>query len=98
MKQPSKRRRGVILTLKGWDKFQAAKTQVEFDENGGDSFSLEELSDRTRLALHTISRILARLEPVDKSSLQSAFAALAFQKQTRAIAYITPSSKLRSLH
>ncbi|WP_225912410.1 WD40 repeat domain-containing protein [Nostoc flagelliforme] len=75
MKQPSKRRRGVILTLKGWDKFQAAKTQVEFDENGGDSFSLEELSDRTRLALHTISRILARLEPVDKSSLQFAFAA-----------------------
>ncbi|MCC5652309.1 WD40 repeat domain-containing protein [Nostoc sp. XA013] len=75
MKQPSKRRRGVILTLKGWDKFQAAKTQVEFDENSGDSFSLEELSDRTHLALHTISRILARLEPVDKSSLQFAFAA-----------------------
>ncbi|MHC0066153.1 NB-ARC domain-containing protein [Nostoc sp. UIC 10890] len=75
MKQPSKRRRGVILTLKGWDKFQAAKAQIEFDENAGDSFSLEELSDRTRLALHTISRILARLEPVDKSSLQSAFAA-----------------------
>ncbi|MBW4424797.1 MAG: hypothetical protein KME50_10170 [Nostoc desertorum CM1-VF14] len=75
MKQPSKRRRGVILTLKGWDKFRDAKTQVEFDENGGDSFSLEELSDRTRLALHTISRILARLEPVDKSSLQFAFAA-----------------------
>lgn len=75
MKQePSRRRRGVILTLKGWDKFQAAKTQVEFDENAGDSFCLEELSDRTRLALHTISRILARLEPVDKSSLQSAFA------------------------
>jgi NB-ARC domain len=73
--QPSKRRRGVTLTLKGWDKFQAAKTQAEFDENGGDSFSLEELSDRTQLALHTISRIIGRLEPVDKSSLQSAFAA-----------------------
>ncbi|BAZ32752.1 WD-40 repeat protein [Cylindrospermum sp. NIES-4074] len=75
MKQPSRRRRGVILTLKGWDKFQAAKTQTEFNENAGDCFSLEELSDRTRLALHTISRIQGRLEPVDKSSLQSAFAA-----------------------
>ncbi|MBD2295162.1 hypothetical protein H6G06_17160 [Anabaena sphaerica FACHB-251] len=73
--QANKRRRGVILTLKGWDKFQAAKTQAEFDENAGDSFSLEELSDRTQLALHTISRIIGRLEPVDKSSLQSAFAA-----------------------
>ncbi|WP_256973532.1 hypothetical protein [Nostoc sp. T09] len=76
MKQlPSRRRRGVILTLQGWDKFQTAKTQVEFDENAGDSFSLEELSDRTHLALHSISRILGRLEPVDKSSLQSAFTA-----------------------
>ncbi len=72
--QPNRRRRGVILTLQGWDKFQAAKTQAEFDENAGDSFSLEELSDRTHLALHTISRIQGRLEPVDKSSLQSAFA------------------------
>ncbi|MCC5669036.1 hypothetical protein LC653_35565 [Nostoc sp. CHAB 5784] len=90
MKQPSKRRRGVILTLKGWDKFRDAKTQVEFDENGGDSFSLEELSDRTRLALHTISRILARLEPVDKSSLQFAFAA--FNLELCKEDYTRPSS------
>jgi hypothetical protein len=47
MKQPSRRKRGVILTLKGWDKFQAAKIQAEFDENTGDKFSLEELSDRS---------------------------------------------------
>ncbi|MBD2363667.1 hypothetical protein H6G36_21150 [Anabaena minutissima FACHB-250] len=73
--QPNRRKRGVILTLKGWDKFQAAKTQAEFAENAGDCFSLEELSDRTHLALHTISRILGRSESVDKSSLQSAFAA-----------------------
>ncbi|MEH2149767.1 hypothetical protein [Nostoc sp.] len=95
MKQPSKRRRGVILTLKGWDKFQAAKAQVEFDENAGDSFSLEELSDRTRLALHTISRILARLEPVDKSSLQFAFAA--FGLELSQSDYTRPTSTLEEL-
>ncbi|MBD2293423.1 pentapeptide repeat-containing protein [Anabaena sphaerica FACHB-251] len=93
--QPSRRRRGVILTLKGWDKFQAAKTQVEFDENAGDSFSLEELSDRTRLALHTISRILARLEPVDKSSLQFAFAA--FGLELSQSDYTRPTSTLEEL-
>ncbi|HIK07019.1 MAG TPA: hypothetical protein IGS40_20400 [Trichormus sp. M33_DOE_039] len=71
--QPNRRKRGVILTLKGWDRLKAAKTQAEFAENAGDSFSLEELSDRTGLSLHTISRILGREEPVDKSSLQSAF-------------------------
>ncbi|WP_341524707.1 NB-ARC domain-containing protein [Nostoc sp. UHCC 0302] len=93
--QSSRRRRGVILTLKGWDKFQAAKTQAEFDENAGDSFSLEELSDRTRLALHTISRILARLEPVDKSSLQSAFAALNLELSQSD--YTRPTSTLEEL-
>ncbi|WP_225896550.1 WD40 domain-containing protein [Amazonocrinis nigriterrae] len=95
MKQASRRRRGVILTRKGWDKFQAAKTQVEFDENGGDSFSLEELSDRTRLALHTISRILARLEPVDKSSLQFAFAA--FGLELSQSDYTRPTSTLEEI-
>lgn len=93
--QSSRRRRGVILTLKGWDKFQAGKTQAEFDENGGDSFSLEELSERTRLALHTISRILARLEPVDKSSLQFAFAA--FGLELSQSDYTRPTSTLEEL-
>ncbi|WP_392532008.1 NB-ARC domain-containing protein [Nostoc sp. C117] len=95
MKQPSKRKRGVILTLKGWEKFRDAKAQVEFDENAGDSFSLEELSDRTRLALHTISRILARLEPVDKSSLQFAFAA--FGLELSQSDYTRPTSTLEEL-
>lgn len=63
---PAKRRRGVILSLQGWKKFQAAKTQVEFDENAGDRFTLEELSERTNLSLNTISKALGRSEPVDK--------------------------------
>lgn len=80
MKQkPSRRSRGVILTLKGWDKLRAAKTEAEFEDNSGERFSLEELSARTCLSLHTVSRILRRLEPVDKSSLQSAFAAFGFE-------------------
>ncbi|MFW9264931.1 eIF2A-related protein [Nostoc sp. CALU 546] len=73
--QKARRNRGVILTLKGWDKVQASIAKAELEKNGGYSFSLEELSERTHLALHTISRILGRSEPVDKSSLQSAFAA-----------------------
>lgn len=81
-KLPNKRNRGVILTLKGWDKFQATKTQAEFDENDGVRFTLEELSDRTYLALHTISKILGRSEAVDKSSLQSAFAAFGLELST----------------
>lgn len=77
--QKARRNRGVILTLQGWERLQTAKIEAEWQENAGDSFSLEELSDRTQLALHTISRILAREEPVDKSSLQSAFAAFGLE-------------------
>jgi hypothetical protein len=93
--QKARRNRGVILTSKGWKKFLDAKIQAEFNENGGDSFSLEELSDRTRLALHTISRILARLEPVDKSSLQYAFAAFGLELSQND--YTRPTSTLEEL-
>jgi transcriptional regulator with XRE-family HTH domain len=78
MKQ-NRRSRGVILTLKGWDKLQAAKTKAELNDNAQDGFTLEELSSRMGLSLHTVSRIQGRLEPIDKSSLQSAFAAFGLE-------------------
>ena len=46
-KQSNKRNRGVILTIKGWNKLQAAKNEAEFEENDGNRFTLEELRDRT---------------------------------------------------
>jgi hypothetical protein len=75
----SRRNRGVILTIHGWDKFQAAKAQAELDENYGNRFTLEELSDRTRLALNTITKVLRRTESVDKQSLQYAFRAFGLE-------------------
>ncbi|WP_256678154.1 MULTISPECIES: hypothetical protein [Fischerella] len=77
--QKARRNRGVILTPKGWERFQAAKIQAEFEENAGDDFTLEELSDRMGLSLQTISRTLGREEPVDKSSLQFAFRAFGLE-------------------
>ena len=75
MKQLRKRHRGVILTLLGRRKFQAAKRKAEARENNGERFSLEELSSRMELSLHTVSRILGGADPADKSSFQKAFAA-----------------------
>ena len=92
-KSPKPRRiRGVILTLHGWDKFQAAKAQAEFDENYGNRFTLEELSDRTSLALHTITKLLKRTESVDKQSLQYAFRA--FGLELSKSDYTHPTSSL----
>ncbi|BAY49379.1 WD-40 repeat protein [Scytonema sp. HK-05] len=77
--QKTRRYRGVILTTQGWGKFQAAKTQAEFNENAGDRFTLEELSERMGLSLNTIAKVLGRTEPVDKQSLQWAFRAFGLE-------------------
>src|SRR5919202_1538872 len=77
--QKTKRYRGVILTVQGWDKLQAAKTQAEFNENAGDRFTLEELSEHTGLSLNTIAKVLGRSEAVDKQSLQWAFRAFGLE-------------------
>jgi hypothetical protein len=90
----SRRNRGVILTIHGWDKFQAAKVQAEFDENYGNRFTLEELSDRTSLALNTITKMLKRTESVDKQSLQYAFRA--FGLELSKSDYTHPTSSLQA--
>jgi hypothetical protein len=91
----SKRSRGVILTIHGWEKLQAAKAQAEFDENNGNRFTLEDLSDRMSLALHTITRVLRRTEPVDKQSLQYAFRA--FGLELSKSDYTHPTSSFEEL-
>ncbi len=79
LQQKAKRRRGVVLTSQGWNKFQAAKAQAEFSENASDRFTLEELSERMGLSLNTISKVLGRSEPVDKQSLQWVFQAFGLE-------------------
>ncbi|MFB2892302.1 hypothetical protein ACE1CI_05085 [Aerosakkonemataceae cyanobacterium BLCC-F50] len=95
MTQQKKRIRGVVLTVHGWYKLQVAKMQVEEVQNAGDRFTLEELSDRTGLALHTISKILGRSEAVDKSSLQSMFQAFGLNLSQKD--YNRPTSPLSEL-
>ena len=77
--QKARRYRGVVLTIEGWDKVQAAKTQAEFNENAGNRFTLEELNERMSLSLNTITKVLGRSEPVDKQSLQWAFRAFGLE-------------------
>jgi len=75
----ARRYRGVILTTQGWDKFQAAKIQAEFKDNDGNCFTLEELSERIGLSLNTIAKVLGRIDPIDKQSLQWAFRAFGLE-------------------
>lgn len=49
-----KRIRGGILTSQGFQKLQTAQSQVEFQKNCGNPYSLEQMSDRTGLAVNTL--------------------------------------------
>ncbi|MBD2112814.1 MULTISPECIES: WD40 repeat domain-containing protein [Cyanophyceae] len=69
------RRRGVVLSLAGQRKLDAARRQLEATLNNGDRFTLEEISDRTRLALSTVTRVLDGQNGVDKQTLDQFFAA-----------------------
>jgi YD repeat-containing protein len=69
------RRRGVVLSLMGQRKLDAARRQLEKTLNNGDRFTLEEISDRTRLALSTVTRVLDGQNGVDKQTLDQFFAA-----------------------
>lgn len=73
------RKRGVILSAQGWDKFQKFKRKFECQDNNGSRYTLEELSDRTNLSLHTMSRIIGRVEGVDKISLEYCFRAFGLE-------------------
>lgn len=70
-----KRRRGVILTLEGLQKLEAAKAQTEFEENSGNRYTLEQMSDRTRLAINTVMKIYTREVGVDRNTLKRCFRA-----------------------
>ncbi len=73
--QPLKRRRGVILTLQGWQRLQAAQRQSEIQENLGNPYTLEELRERTTLSLNTLAKVQHRQVAVDRQSLECYFSA-----------------------
>ncbi len=76
MNQPKRRRRrGVILTPQGFNKLQQAKTDAEFEDNNGNRYTLEALSERTGLAVDTLMKVLACESKVDKQTLKYCFRA-----------------------
>lgn len=71
--QKQRRRRGVLLTLQGLKKLQEAKSKAEYQENYGNRYTLEALSDRTGLSLDTLMKVLKCVAGVDQQTLKSCF-------------------------
>ena len=73
--QKQRRNRGLILTLKGWQKLQNAKVEKEFQENDGDKYTIEELGERVGMTPVTLRKVLIRETGVDKQTIVSLFTA-----------------------
>ena len=73
--QKQRRKRGVILTIQGWQKLQTAKAEAEDCENDGIRYTLEALSFRIGLDSDTLCKVLNRQIGVDRSTLNRCFAA-----------------------
>jgi len=69
-KLKQKRNRGFVLTPIGLEKLKAARLEIESQENFGERFTYEKLSELTCLDINTIKRVLATKESVDKRTLE----------------------------
>jgi hypothetical protein len=74
--QPSpKRKRGVILSSKGWQRLQAAEHLSSVRDNAGHGYTLEQLSTYTGLSTKTLTKVRRRQNPVDQLTLIDYFTA-----------------------
>lgn len=73
--QKTKRIRGVILTAIGLKRLQAAIELAEVQENNGERFTQEELSERMKVSTKTISRLWSLTTGLDQRTLKFCFSA-----------------------
>ncbi|NEP02285.1 MAG: NACHT domain-containing protein [Symploca sp. SIO2E9] len=91
---PKKRRkRGVVLTPEGLKKIEQTRKELEFNDNYGERYTLEQLSEITGLDFHTIKRVLACQQGVDKRTLERFF--ISFNLELTDSCYSSPNPHKR---
>ncbi|RUS94643.1 hypothetical protein DSM106972_092800 [Dulcicalothrix desertica PCC 7102] len=73
--QRRKRRRGRILTEQGWQKLNDAFRESET----GEKLTNEEIAEKSKLSVDTISKIMNREDGADKQSIEQLFRCLGLQ-------------------
>ena len=88
-----RRKRGVVLSFEGLEKLQKARLESEYEENFGDRYTYEKISEITNLDINTIKKVLNAKEGVDKRSLECFF--LAFDLKLTSEDYAKPNPNKR---
>ncbi|MEM8828807.1 MAG: NB-ARC domain-containing protein [Cyanobacteria bacterium P01_G01_bin.19] len=70
-----KRNRGVLLTKKGLEQLEVARSDWEYKENYGERCTYEKISEITNLDINTIKKILCTGGKVDKRSIEKFYRA-----------------------
>jgi hypothetical protein len=74
--QPIKRKRGVLISPRGWQRLQIAEQQAgDAAGHTGRTHTLQELSELTGLSANTLARVRGRRIPVDQQTLDTYFRA-----------------------
>jgi WD40 repeat protein len=81
MSAKPRKRRGLVLTVKGEQKLLAAITQLELEHNAGDKLSIEALSDYAGLDPSTVSKVLACEKGCDRRTHATFFSHLGLALQ-----------------
>ncbi|MGD1943288.1 MAG: AAA-like domain-containing protein [Leptolyngbyaceae cyanobacterium] len=89
-----KRRRGVLLSFQGWQRLQSAEQLVAVQRNGGNPFTLEQLSEATGLSPNTLTKVRRRQKPVDFATLDTYFGA--FDLALEPTDLVTPEVHVRA--
>ena len=66
--QVAKRKRGILLSKKGWQRLQTAEMRYVNQHNDSKLLTLQDLSDRTGLSANTLARVRGRKIAVDQHS------------------------------
>ncbi|MDB9509935.1 AAA-like domain-containing protein [Kamptonema animale CS-326] len=96
--EKQKRIRGVILTLQGSKKLEKAKADAEFEENCGIRYTLEQVSDRTGLAVNTVMKIYDREVGVDRNTLKRCFSAFNLILEPNDYSWVPQSDEVEAWH
>jgi len=92
--QRLKRKRGVIISLQGWQRLYSAQKISEQENNEGIAYTLEDLNDLTGLSSHTLTKVRRRQSPVDKQTLECYFNT--FDLNLTDQDYIKPISQIKA--
>ncbi|MEH2162693.1 MAG: AAA-like domain-containing protein [Nostoc sp.] len=97
MKQSkSTRKRGLILTIAGLKRLQAAILAIEKVQNNGNHFTLEDLGDRMNVSTKTLNRLWSLNTGVDQKTLKLCFTAFNLELHREDYAILSEPNNIES--